>query len=128
MLTYYILSGGHHPFGSGFRCESNIFDGVYNLEHVTDVTAQDLIKWMINENPRRKTYSEAMPGPSLLLAHIKVSSVCGNVWLVASWLNWPHLAQLVLVGGGLQDCGALANQCTTGCQPPAHTLERALAC
>jgi len=64
MLTYYILSGGHHPFGGGFRCESNIFDGVYNLEHVKDVTAEDLIKWMINKNPKeRPTVKQCLAHP-----------------------------------------------------------------
>ncbi|KAL4006680.1 myotubularin-related protein 5/13 [Sarotherodon galilaeus] len=52
MLIYYILSGGHHPFGKSFKCESNIYDGKYSLDHVEDVVAKDLIEWMINKEPK----------------------------------------------------------------------------
>ncbi|KAL4006688.1 polypeptide N-acetylgalactosaminyltransferase [Sarotherodon galilaeus] len=53
MLIYYILSGGHHPFGYvSFKCESNIYDGKYSLDHVQDVVAKDLIEWMINKEPK----------------------------------------------------------------------------
>ena len=48
MLIYYILSGGHHPFGKGVRCEGNILDGKYNLQEVQDVVAKDLVEQMIN--------------------------------------------------------------------------------
>lgn len=54
MLIYYILSGGHHPFGNRFLCEANIFNGKYNLEHVEDVVAKDLIESMINEEPKNR--------------------------------------------------------------------------
>ncbi|KAJ0006574.1 hypothetical protein NQD34_013847 [Periophthalmus magnuspinnatus] len=54
MLIYYILSGGHHPFGNRFLCEANILCGKYNLEHVDDQVAKDLIEWMINEEPRNR--------------------------------------------------------------------------
>ncbi|CAL8327467.1 unnamed protein product [Lota lota] len=64
MLTYYILSGGHHPFGKGCRCESNILDGVYNLEHVQDVITEDLVEWMINKNPKeRPTVKQCLAHP-----------------------------------------------------------------
>ncbi|XP_039466056.1 uncharacterized protein LOC120439293 isoform X1 [Oreochromis aureus] len=52
MLIYYILSGGHHPFGKSFKCESNIYDGKYSLDHVQDEVAKDLIEWMINKEPK----------------------------------------------------------------------------
>ncbi|XP_030578569.1 serine/threonine-protein kinase/endoribonuclease IRE1-like isoform X2 [Archocentrus centrarchus] len=53
MLIYYILSGGHHPFGDrSFECESNIYYGKYSLDHVQDVVAKDLIEWMINNEPK----------------------------------------------------------------------------
>uniref|UniRef100_A0AAX7TRT9 Uncharacterized protein n=1 Tax=Astatotilapia calliptera TaxID=8154 RepID=A0AAX7TRT9_ASTCA len=52
MLIYYILSGGNHPFGKSFKCESNIYDGKYSLDHVQDVVAKDLIEWMINKEPK----------------------------------------------------------------------------
>ncbi|CAI5668650.1 unnamed protein product [Oreochromis niloticus] len=55
MLIYYILSGGHHPFGDiSFKCESNIYDGKYSLDHVQDVVAKDLIEWMINNEPKKR--------------------------------------------------------------------------
>ena len=55
MLIYYILSGGHHPFGDkSFKCELNIYYGKYNLDHVQDVEAKDLIEWMINEEPKNR--------------------------------------------------------------------------
>ncbi|XP_030635051.1 serine/threonine-protein kinase/endoribonuclease IRE1a-like [Chanos chanos] len=54
MLVYYILSGGHHPFGKGIRCEVNILDGKYSLEHVEDEIAKDLIERMINQEPKER--------------------------------------------------------------------------
>ncbi|CAL8241833.1 unnamed protein product [Merluccius merluccius] len=63
MLTYYILSGGHHPFGRSFRCECNIYEGTYNLQHVKDVIATDIIEWMINTNPKER------PSVEQCLAH-----------------------------------------------------------
>ncbi|XP_039463903.1 uncharacterized protein LOC116333111 [Oreochromis aureus] len=53
MLVYYILSGGHHPFGDiSFKCESNIHKGKYSLDHVQDEVAKDLIEWMIKKEPK----------------------------------------------------------------------------
>ena len=54
MLLYYILSGGHHPFGTGPRCEVNILDGIYKLDHVQDVVAKDLIEEMINKDQKKR--------------------------------------------------------------------------
>ncbi|XP_062305538.1 uncharacterized protein LOC134009833 [Osmerus eperlanus] len=64
MLIYYILSGGHHPFGEGIYCECNIHEGKYNLKHVDDRVAKDLIEWMINKEPKqRPTVEEALAHP-----------------------------------------------------------------
>ena len=64
MLIYYILSRRHHPFGEGPRCESNILDGKYNLDHVQDAVAKDLIERMINEVPsKRPTAEECLAHP-----------------------------------------------------------------
>lgn len=66
MLIYYILSGGHHPFGDGpcYRCESNIHEGKYNLKHVVDGVARDLIEGMISTDPKlRPTVEEALAHP-----------------------------------------------------------------
>ncbi|XP_049922707.1 uncharacterized protein LOC126403918 isoform X2 [Epinephelus moara] len=55
MLVYYILSGGHHPFGDiPFECEYNIHKGNYTLDHAQDVVAKDLIEWMINKEPKSR--------------------------------------------------------------------------
>ncbi|CAI5668637.1 unnamed protein product [Oreochromis niloticus] len=52
MLIYYILSGGHHPFGKSYECEFKIYHGIYSLDDVQDVVAKDLIEWMINKEPK----------------------------------------------------------------------------
>ncbi|XP_035531482.1 serine/threonine-protein kinase/endoribonuclease IRE1-like [Morone saxatilis] len=55
MLSYYILSGGHHPFGDKpFECEYHIHKGNYSLDHVPDVVAKDLIEWMIDAEPKNR--------------------------------------------------------------------------
>ncbi|XP_056248710.1 uncharacterized protein LOC130179735 isoform X1 [Seriola aureovittata] len=55
MLIYYILSGGHHPFGDKpYEYEYNIHEGKYNLERVQDMVAKDLIEWMIHEEPKKR--------------------------------------------------------------------------
>ncbi|XP_051284456.1 uncharacterized protein LOC127379192 isoform X18 [Dicentrarchus labrax] len=55
MLSYYILSGGHHPFGDKpFECEYHIHKGKYSLDHVQDVVAKDLIEWMIDTEPKNR--------------------------------------------------------------------------
>ncbi|XP_036967252.1 serine/threonine-protein kinase/endoribonuclease IRE1-like isoform X3 [Acanthopagrus latus] len=46
MLIYYILSGGHHPFGE-IPCE--IKDN-----QITDLMAKDLIEWMIHKEPKKR--------------------------------------------------------------------------
>uniref|UniRef100_A0A673NMB8 Protein kinase domain-containing protein n=1 Tax=Sinocyclocheilus rhinocerous TaxID=307959 RepID=A0A673NMB8_9TELE len=64
MLVYYILSGGHHPFGEDVDCEYNISRGRYSLEHLEDDVAKDLVKWMINENPNeRPTVEQTLAHP-----------------------------------------------------------------
>ncbi|CAL8376527.1 unnamed protein product [Gadus morhua 'NCC'] len=64
MLAYYILSGGHHPFGEDFECEFNIYYGKYSLEHVRDVIAKNLIEWMINKDPKgRPTVKQCLAHP-----------------------------------------------------------------
>ncbi|KAK7175862.1 hypothetical protein R3I93_000200 [Phoxinus phoxinus] len=64
MLVYYILSGGHHPFGKGPFCEVNILQGRYSLEHLNDDVAKDLVEWMINETPEeRPTVEKTLAHP-----------------------------------------------------------------
>ncbi|KAI4808201.1 hypothetical protein KUCAC02_000266 [Chaenocephalus aceratus] len=57
MVIYYVLSGGHHPFGDisyECECEHNIVKGNYTLEHVQDVLAKDLIERMIDAEPKNR--------------------------------------------------------------------------
>ena len=64
MLAYYILSGGHHPFGQDFECEFKIYHGKYSLEHVRDVLANNLIEWMLKKNPEeRPTVKQCLAHP-----------------------------------------------------------------
>ncbi|XP_057192299.1 uncharacterized protein LOC130555814 isoform X2 [Triplophysa rosa] len=64
MLVYYILSRGHHPFGKGAACEYNILQGKYKLEHLEDDVANDLVEWMINEDPgKRPTVEQTLAHP-----------------------------------------------------------------
>lgn len=64
MLVYYILSKGHHPFGKGVRCETNILDGKYSLEHLEDEMAKDLVEWMISHEPKdRPNVDETLHHP-----------------------------------------------------------------
>ncbi|XP_056318965.1 uncharacterized protein LOC130233010 [Danio aesculapii] len=64
MLVYYILSGGHHPFGEDVDCEGNILRGIYSLEHLDDDVAKDLVEWMINGNPnKRPTVEQSLAHP-----------------------------------------------------------------
>ncbi|CAL8376541.1 unnamed protein product [Gadus morhua 'NCC'] len=82
MLTYYILSGGHHPFGKGCRCDTNILDGLYSLEHVQDSITEDLVKWMINKNPKeRPTVQQCLAHPFFWLKSKKIRYLknIGNV-------------------------------------------------
>uniref|UniRef100_A0A3P8U2T9 Protein kinase domain-containing protein n=1 Tax=Amphiprion percula TaxID=161767 RepID=A0A3P8U2T9_AMPPE len=64
MLIYYILSGGHHPFGKTFVREFNILHGKHSLDHVQDMVAKDLIEWMINKEPKdRPRVEECLSHP-----------------------------------------------------------------
>ncbi|KAM3590040.1 uncharacterized protein V6R79_002540 [Siganus canaliculatus] len=65
MMVYYILSGGHHPFGDiDFKCQNNIHEGKYSLEHIEDVVAKDLIEWMIDAEPKnRPTVEQCLSHP-----------------------------------------------------------------
>ncbi|KAJ4948723.1 hypothetical protein JOQ06_020248 [Pogonophryne albipinna] len=65
MLIYYVLSGGHHPFGDiSYECENNIVKGLYTLKHVQDVLAKDLIEWMIDAEPKyRPKVEECLKHP-----------------------------------------------------------------
>ncbi|KAF5890965.1 serine/threonine-protein kinase/endoribonuclease ire-1-like isoform X1, partial [Clarias magur] len=64
MVMYYILSGGKHPFGTGYETEENIRKGNYQLDETTDVEAKDLIEKMIAHEPKaRLSINEAVEHP-----------------------------------------------------------------
>ena len=94
MLTYYILSGGHHPFGRGCKCESNIFDGLYSLEHVQDSITEHLVKWMINKNPKER------PTVQQCLAHPFFWSTSRYYVPLIYNMNWPlmHFMKFAVIG------------------------------
>ncbi|WBW72642.1 serine/threonine protein kinase, sensor for unfolded proteins in the ER Ire1 [Schizosaccharomyces osmophilus] len=56
-IFYFTLSGGKHPFGNQYECESNILKGEYNLEDLGlmgeyGTLAVDLISEMISFSPK----------------------------------------------------------------------------
>ncbi|XP_020486210.2 uncharacterized protein [Labrus bergylta] len=91
MLIYYILSGGHHPFGDiSFKCENNIHEGKYTLDHVQDVVAKDLIEWMINEEPKKRPkVEECLSHPFFWDPDKRVDylKMVGNIKEVAKYKN-----------------------------------------
>ncbi|XP_030194430.1 serine/threonine-protein kinase ppk4 isoform X26 [Gadus morhua] len=96
MLTYYILSGGHHPFGRGSRCESNILDGFYSLDHVQDLITKDLVKWMISKNPNeRPTVQECLDHPFFWLKSKKIRYL-GNIGNVEEVKNYSKTEKCLL--------------------------------
>ncbi|XP_034085226.1 serine/threonine-protein kinase/endoribonuclease IRE1-like isoform X2 [Gymnodraco acuticeps] len=82
MLIYYILSGRHHPFGEeSFEFEYNIVKGIYTLDHVQDVLAKDLIKWMIDAEPEKRPKVEECLNHAFLWKHsrkVKYLMTIGN--------------------------------------------------
>ncbi|XP_017569457.1 uncharacterized protein LOC108437100 isoform X1 [Pygocentrus nattereri] len=90
MLVYYILSGGHHPFGKGARCESNILDGKYSLEHLEDDMAKDLVECMISHDPKKRPkVEEALAHPFFWKDENRVEYLqkLGNVKQVQNYLK-----------------------------------------
>ncbi|KAF3836987.1 hypothetical protein F7725_004451 [Dissostichus mawsoni] len=74
MVIYYVLSRGHHPFGDkSHKCEYNIDEGIYTLDHVQDVLAKDLIEWMIDAEPKdRPKVKECLKHPFFWTPYRKV--------------------------------------------------------
>ncbi|XP_030287477.1 serine/threonine-protein kinase ppk4-like isoform X9 [Sparus aurata] len=91
MLIYYILSGGHHPFGDKpFECEYNIHKGFYTLDHVEDLVAKDLIELMISKEPEsRPTVEECLSHPFFWTTDRRVEYLrrTGNREEVAKYSN-----------------------------------------
>ncbi|KAM8747151.1 uncharacterized protein AB9X84_015273 isoform 1-T2 [Acanthopagrus schlegelii] len=89
MLIYYILSGGHHPFGDKLhKCEYNIDEGLYTLDHVEDVVAKDLIEWMISKEPEsRPTVEECLRHPFFWKPERRLEYLrkIGNIKEVEKW-------------------------------------------
>ncbi|XP_035004760.2 sensor for unfolded proteins in the ER ire1 isoform X4 [Hippoglossus stenolepis] len=91
MLIYFILSGGHHPFGGErYKLMSNIKKGKYKLDHIQDVVAKDLIEKMIDKEPQnRPRVEECLSHPFFWTSTKKVQylSQVGNKKEVASRQN-----------------------------------------
>uniref|UniRef100_A0A671YUT1 Serine/threonine-protein kinase ppk4-like n=1 Tax=Sparus aurata TaxID=8175 RepID=A0A671YUT1_SPAAU len=89
MLIYYILSGGHHPFGDKLhKCENNIDEGLYTLDHVEDVVAKDLIKLMIHKEPKKRpTVEECLSHPFFWKPERRLEYLrrIGNIKEVEKW-------------------------------------------
>uniref|UniRef100_A0A671YYD3 Serine/threonine-protein kinase ppk4-like n=1 Tax=Sparus aurata TaxID=8175 RepID=A0A671YYD3_SPAAU len=89
MLIYYILSGGHHPFGDKLhKCEYNIDEGLYMLDHVEDSVAKDLIKLMIHKEPKKRpTVEECLSHPFFWKPERRLEYLrrIGNIKEVEKW-------------------------------------------
>ncbi|XP_036967247.1 probable serine/threonine-protein kinase ireA [Acanthopagrus latus] len=89
MLIYYILSGGHHPFGDKLhKCEYNIDEGLYSLDHVEDVVAKDLIEWMIHKEPKKRpTVEQCLSHPFFWKPERRLEYLrrIGNIKEVEKW-------------------------------------------
>ncbi|XP_051284441.1 uncharacterized protein LOC127379192 isoform X4 [Dicentrarchus labrax] len=110
-LIYYILSGGNHFSDKPFELfQYNIHEGNYNLDHVQDVVAKDLIMQMIDKEPNnRLTASECLDHPFFWntekrvdylreIRGIKDVENCRNPEseLLTSLENWPGAASFKL--------------------------------
>ncbi|CAB1455954.1 unnamed protein product [Pleuronectes platessa] len=118
MLIYFILSGGHHPFGGErYKLMSNIQEGKYTLDHVQDVVAKDLIEKMIDKEPQnRPRVEECLSHPFFWSSTKKVEYLrkVGNNKEVASRQNVNQ--ELISM---LDECaeGVLYNQWKTKFSP-----------
>ena len=61
-VFFYILSRGNHPFGDRYMREANIVKGQFNLDQLqvlgdSGYEADDLIRSMLNHDPRRRYFS-----------------------------------------------------------------------
>ena len=65
MVFYHVLTKGKHPYGKNYR-NSNIFSGKFNLKHLYDPCAKDLITWMLQHDPdKRPNVHECLKHPYL---------------------------------------------------------------
>lgn len=66
-VFYYVLSGGHHPFGDRYLREGNIIKGDYGLELLTGEDAEEathLVAHMISRSPKQRlTTGQVMMHP-----------------------------------------------------------------
>jgi serine/threonine-protein kinase/endoribonuclease IRE1 len=53
-LFHYVLSSGKHPFGTDYERDANILSGKDKIEDSLDVEAKDLVKKMINKDPKAR--------------------------------------------------------------------------
>ncbi|KAL8174938.1 UNVERIFIED_CONTAM: hypothetical protein K2H54_006752 [Gekko kuhli] len=62
-VSYYVVSGGQHPFGDRLHRQANILAGAYQLEHLQPETHDNVVAWqliqaMINGDPRRRPLAD----------------------------------------------------------------------
>ena len=69
MLSYYVLTKGKHPYGNPMLRTGNILKGEFNLNALNDPNAEDLIEWMLQDNPeKRPNVDECLNHPYLQTA------------------------------------------------------------
>ncbi|EPX74891.1 IRE protein kinase Ire1 [Schizosaccharomyces octosporus yFS286] len=75
-IFYFTLSGGKHPFGNQYECESNILKGEYDLEDLGlmgeyGTLAVDLISKMISFSPKDRPTIENVVNHPLFWSYSK---------------------------------------------------------
>ncbi|XP_062999008.1 serine/threonine-protein kinase/endoribonuclease IRE2 [Elgaria multicarinata webbii] len=66
-VLYYVVSGGQHPFGEGFRRQANILTGTYQLEQLQQethdhVVGRELVEAMIGSDPHLRPSARQVLG------------------------------------------------------------------
>ena len=66
MVSYYILTKGKHPYGKRRSRSHNISKGKFDLKHLSDPSAKDLITWMLQHEPdQRPSVDQCLKHPYL---------------------------------------------------------------
>lgn len=58
LVFFYLLTGGGHPFGDRYSREGNILKGKVSLDSVSDAEGRDLIRKMLDLDPRKRIRTE----------------------------------------------------------------------
>ena len=78
MVSFYILTKGGHPFGERPDRLRNLLDGkTVGLDTLEDPVAEDLITWMLSDDPsHRPSAEEALKHPYLQSAKQQFEMLC----------------------------------------------------